>query len=300
MSALALARTPALRRFKSATGQNNHFIVTILVALHQIEQSEIQPDPEFSSQWSPRDRVKSARRSREYALQSSLTWIVDQLNSFRSGLLATPTAFSESERGRVQSHDSARDKLEELVQTLTLVPTSDFRMCELAITWRNRLVHTDASARTINSALKRSLLAFQEEIRTTHRGLRVSDCIALFEQSGAPPLKAVASFVQAAQTLATALDQATVQRVSAEGFAEAAIRTWASERGGTHALTKTWGGPAEQTRRRIQQILISAGMREVEHTHPRALDAAYFDGLLTLSTAEAKARFIAEDVGGGA
>ena len=85
MSALALVRTPALRQFKSQTGQNNHFIITILVGLHQIEREDVAPDPEFSTQWSPRDRVNSARRSREYTLQSSLTWLVDQLTRYVRG-----------------------------------------------------------------------------------------------------------------------------------------------------------------------------------------------------------------------
>jgi hypothetical protein len=223
---------------------------------------------------------------------------VDQLNSFRLGVLATPTAFSESDRDRVQSPDSARDKLAALLSALGVKPTSDFRMCELAITWRNRLVHNQESDRKLNSALKRNLIAFDEEIRAKHRGLNVSECIAAYDQGGAPTLKAVASFVQAAQDLATALDHATVQRVSPEGFVEDAIRTWVSERGGTHALTKTWGGPAEQTRRRVLQLLISAGMHEVEPTHPQALDAAYLHGLLNLSASDAKARFHAVDVGG--
>lgn len=295
MSALALARTPALRQFKSATGQNNHFIVTILVALHGIEGGEVAPDPEFSSQWSPRDPVNSARRSREYALQSSLTWIVDQLNSLRAGLLATPTAFSENERARVQSRESARDKLEELLKVLTVEPTSDFRMCELAITWRNRLVHSEAAERKTSPSLKRNLLNLDSQIRAKHRGLDVSECISAYDEGRAPSFKTVASFVQAAQDLAHALDRATVPRVSAQGFVEDAIRTWAIERGGTHALTKTWGGPAEQTRRRIVQLLVSVGMHEVDSAHPNALDAAYLGDLLTLSPADAKVRFLAAD-----
>jgi hypothetical protein len=300
MSALALARTVALRRFKSATGQNNHFIVTILVGLNQVEHEDFEPDADFSSQWSPRNRVSSARRSREYALQTSLTWIVDQLNSLRYGLLATPTAFSDSERSRIQAHDSARDKLDELLNVLGVPRTSDYRMCELAITWRNRSVHSGPVERKINSSLKRNLLAVEARIADQHRGLAISDCISAYERGDAPPLKAVASFVQAAQSLATALDEAVVHRVSTEGFAEEAIRTWAVDRSGTHGLTKTWGGSAEQTRRRIVQLLISAGMHEVDDAHARAMDAQYFEGLLALSPAQAKARFLPVASGDGA
>ncbi len=242
VSALALVRTPALRQFKSQTGQNNHFIITILVGLHQIEREDVAPDPEFSTQWSPRDRVNSARRSREYTLQSSLTWLVDQLNSLRAGLLATPTAFSQSERQRVQSRDTSRDKLDELRKMLSVDATSDFRLCELAITWRNRLVHSEDTDRRVSSSLKTNLLAHDSKIRARHRGLDVADCISAYNQGRAPTLKAVTSFVQAAQEFATALDQATVRRVSAEEFVEDAIRTWATESKGTHAITKTWGG----------------------------------------------------------
>jgi hypothetical protein len=294
MYPLALARTPALRAFKSATGQNNHFIVTILVALHQVERGDAEPDPDFSSQWSPRDHVNSARRSREYALQSSMTWIVDQLNSLRAGLLATPTAFSRNERERVQSRESARDKLDELLKVLCVQRNSDYHMCELAITWRNRLVHSDEADRKISPALKRNLIDLDEQIRAKHRGLDVADCISAYEQGRAPTLKAVTSFVQAAQSLASALDRATVQRISPTGFVEESLRSWARERRGSHALTKTWGGSEEQSLRRIKQVLITVGMHEVDATHPRALDAKYLDDLLELSPADAKARFLPE------
>jgi hypothetical protein len=55
-----------------------------------------------------------------------------------------------------------------------------------------------------------------------------------------------------------------VQRVSAEGFVEDSIRSSGRGKSGTHALTKRWEGSEEQTRRRIVQLLRSAGIHEVD------------------------------------
>jgi hypothetical protein len=82
-----------------------------------------------------------------------------------------------------------------------------------------------------------------------------------------------------------------VARVSPDDFAEAILRSWANSDASKHGLTKIWGRSAEDARPRLAQILINAGMKEVEISHPGATSSEYLDELTRISLAEAKVRF---------
>lgn len=85
----------------------------------------------------------------------------------------------------------------ELLKVLTSAPTSDFRMCELAIAWRNRLGHSRTAERNISPSLKRNLLNFADQLRDKHRGLEIARCISDFNEGRVPTFKMVASLIQA-------------------------------------------------------------------------------------------------------
>ena len=78
-----MKKTHARRKFKKLLGQANYFLITSLIGLNYIKETEnIKKPDEFSTSWEPHNPKVSALRSRVYILNSSLAWTVDCLDSY--------------------------------------------------------------------------------------------------------------------------------------------------------------------------------------------------------------------------
>jgi hypothetical protein len=88
---LCLLESSARREFKRMAGQNNHFLIPILVGLAAVESgTAVLPDGMRVS-WAPHDRASSAARSREFATKALLAWLADALSAYARALGRPPS-----------------------------------------------------------------------------------------------------------------------------------------------------------------------------------------------------------------
>lgn len=91
-----MKQSSARRTFKRNFGQANHFLVTCLVGLHTLENSDIIRAPvDLHAAWSPKDKASSISRSKHFVLQSFLGWAVDSLDTYLGLLNRRPQATSK-------------------------------------------------------------------------------------------------------------------------------------------------------------------------------------------------------------
>lgn len=288
---LGLSRTPARVAFKRNTGQNNHFLITVLVGLDAVRVGEAKLAPEFSTSWSPTDVSRSAIRSREYALVTSLAWITDLVDVYRKRLQAMRSVMSDTGSKRIDKIDGRANRLSELASVLGL-PRDDrnLLMMLFATRWRNTIVHSDADTR-IGRDLRSRLLNSAQDISLEHRGLDISRSIESFERDDAPTFKEVASIIAAGQQLVEALDVRAVTMMDVEHYAESTLNTHLSAAFTLNAqvYAQYWSGNQAKTQKRLTALLAQLGFTRGDALSQ--LSPEYLNSTSTLTARAARARF---------
>lgn len=80
MKTYKIQKYGAFGKFKKDIGSNNHFLITALVGLDKIDESDIgkvEPAP-----WNPQDVKASVTRSREFVIKAGLAWVITCLDVF--------------------------------------------------------------------------------------------------------------------------------------------------------------------------------------------------------------------------
>lgn len=288
---LGVSRTPARVAFKGNAGQNNHFLITVLVGLDAVHDGDIKLKSEFSTSWSPKDIPRSALRSREYALVTSLVWITDLIDVYRKQIQAMPSVMSETASVKINNIDGRANRLAELALTLEL-PRGDrnLQMIQFATKWRNTIVHSDADIR-LGSNLRNSLLDAAEAISLVHRGLDIDRSITSFERGAAPTFKEVASFIAAGHQLVEALDSAVMTKMNVEQYAETALckHFSAAFTSNRQVFSQFWPGDPAKTQQRLTNLLTQLGFTRGE---PLArLSSDFLDEISRLAAHEARALY---------
>lgn len=288
---LSINRTPARVNFKKNAGQNNHFLITVLVGLDAVREQKATLNEEFSTSWKPADIPRSALRSREYALITSLAWITDLIDVYRKRLQSLDSVFDEEFPTRVNRIDGRANRLSAVASALEL-PATDARLLVvlLAIKWRNTIVHSDADTR-VGSSLRAHLLSAGKEISEAHRGLDIERSLSSFESGNPPTFKEVASFISAAQGLVEALDAAAVSKMDIEQYAESTLATYFADAFEKNAqiFSQFWPANAAKTRHRLTSLLVQRGFSK--GPAPSPLSPRYLDDLSALTASSARGRF---------
>lgn len=80
MKTYKIKKYGAFGRFKKDIGSNNHFLITTLVGLDKIDQSDV--GKEKPAPWNPQDVKASVERSREFVIKAGLAWAISCLDVF--------------------------------------------------------------------------------------------------------------------------------------------------------------------------------------------------------------------------
>lgn len=295
MTRLALKRSRPYAEFKKATGQNNHFLITLLVGLDAVQDGIAVKKPDFSTVWEPHDVVASAERSRDYAIRTSLTWVTELLQVYWRAASSLPGVCSDDERRRIDGgkDDGASKRLQRFADHLRIPTAVELDMVRLAIHWRNKVVHSKASG-DLEGDVRGRLRRTEDEIRARFSGMDVLALIEGERVGRAPTFKEVASMMKASHLLAAAFDAAAVPLVDLEQLTESAINSHL--RGDSRAdwisrTQATWTGDPDRARRRLTSIVKAQGLQETADRDTRTLAEAYLSELSTLTLGEARARF---------
>lgn len=184
----------ALRLFKKEVGNANHMLITILVGLDAIVDYDVELRPEFRVSWNPRDKSKSAERSKEFAKKASLVWMVDCLDMYLRLINRSPSIiFDENFKNQIDGESKSVYKKASIVADFCGMDDSiEYAMVDLMISWRNNLTHFDIDNK-IRDASKNILLEKKDIIRDVYRHLDVEKMLESFYTKKIPTFKETAS-----------------------------------------------------------------------------------------------------------
>lgn len=265
--ALSLRTTSSLSAFKKMMGQNNHFLITILVGLDHVGKGEATLSPEFSTTWSPINPSVSARRSREFAIKALLAWAADSLDTYRRLLTTPPDVYlSTSECDAVRDVQGLWPRLLHLSNLSGAVLGAERDLVQLLVIWRNKVVHT-AARDAIPGDLRRALMEKQEEIASSYCGLDIQRALTNLDEGEAPAFKEITALVSAAHHFAHEMDRALVSRVDPDRYLRTVLSVYIRE----NAITRSqniWGRDPARRRASILQVAQNHGMSAGDATRP--------------------------------
>lgn len=288
---LGINRTPARVDFKQNAGQNNHFLITVLVGLESVRDGTASLKDEFSTSWSPKDRSRSALRSREYALVTSLVWITDLIDVYRKQLQKTNSVLDISLRDSINRIEGRAERLSALAKNLQIkLDDPALLMTLFAVKWRNTIVHSEASTR-LSASLSSKLTSAADQIAEVHRGLDITRSIETFENGIAPTFKEVASFIAASQSLVESLDRAAIKRMDTQCYAESRLRNYFSREfiRNRQIFSQYWAANPDKSLQRLSNLLTQLGFSR--GTCIASLSSDYLNAIAYLTASDARHRF---------
>lgn len=219
-----LSTTPARARFKNHLGQANHFLITALVALHELQSSSVNTAPaELRTSWNPKDKTASIARTRIFVTQSFLGWAVDAVDLYISLLNRKPKIVQDV--NIISALDGAgRSVLKKarVVSREYSVPAPTRALVDVLITWRNNVFH-ELADNVVSDENRGALIEYAAVIQATYRGLVVSSLASKAEAGADLTFKEASSLINAAHNFVEAVDTAVLQRFEQRAFCLEAI-----------------------------------------------------------------------------
>ncbi len=212
--------TKARRLFKSRFGQANHFLITSLIGLHEVENNpNLKKPDEFSTSWEPHDVFRSARRSREFLLDSFLSHAVDGVDLYLTYLNKSPKPIADID------FELIFEKAQRSVYSKVLGIQEYFKadktltgLVLLLITWRNNLTHFFAENEILGE-YETHLKNEEEKIKAKFCGLEIRQLIPKAHEGKSLTFKEVASLINAAHLYVQKIDEIVISKIDFEDFA---------------------------------------------------------------------------------
>ncbi|MGN7492091.1 hypothetical protein ACTHPF_13155 [Paenibacillus sp. SAF-054] len=252
-------RSKAFLKFKDLIGQNNHYLITILIGLDGVKNKLVTKSDEFHTTWKPKDLDSTVNRSRHFAIKATMAWIVDGIDTYFSLCNRKPNLLQDEDFiSQLSSADkSVYKKLYVFINNLKLTCPEVF-LIDLVITWRNRLVHF--LARTpINDELKNNLIQNKQYFIDNYQGLDISLTLENFDKNEVPKFKEITSFIRAAIKLVENIDRELLQKLDNERFYKEVLSEYLSDNF-LHKLDKIWSEDQNSRERTLINIYRQYGI----------------------------------------
>lgn len=246
----------AQRLFKKQIGQANHFLITILVGLTEIAKGTVQKPVTMNVKWNPKDYNVSALRSMRYALNSSLAWVVDNLDGYIQMCRRKPCLINDELLSRIDQADkSVYEKFLILMERYTGIGDLDFygALVALAIQWRNVTTHSNAN-NVLDEKYKKILEDNADWYVNNFRHLDVGIALKRFGCHRNPSLKEVASMIKAISRFVEEVDGQLVREIDIENYALDVIDCQYSLNSRDSKQDQRFLLPTMKTERRITKI----------------------------------------------
>lgn len=219
-----MKNTLARIKFKKHLGNANQFLVTSMVALHHLNDSDINEAPEeLHTTWSPNDREGTINRSRIFVKQSFLAWAVDGIDMYVSLLNKSPK-YLQKEREHLIFEQAKRSVYKKSINLGTELNVNEvtIALLDILITWRNNATHSLAD----NTVLERHVEVINrnhEYIAEKFRGLDPSRLVQKAESGSSLTFKETASLINVAHKYVEETDRVVIQNLDKQLFASHAI-----------------------------------------------------------------------------
>ena len=218
-----LTISPARRHFKRRIGQVNHFLITTLIGLDGVKKEEFTLPKEFSTSWNPRSIERSAERSIRFVLDASLSWVVDNLDSYFVESFRKPSIIeSEDVKREYTKADRSVSKRFELFYNETVKKKEEVKkyaaLVALAIQWRNNIVHFGAE-NDLDNKYEDFLRQNKDLYINDFRHLDIDTMLQSFNsKNGHPTFKEVTSMIHAIHKYVECVDEFLLNMVDIERF----------------------------------------------------------------------------------
>lgn len=223
MGNLKLRLSPARRHFKQRIGQVNHFLITTLIGLDGVKSKEFTLPEEFSTSWNPRSVERSAERSIRFILDASLSWVVDNLDSYFVEVNRKPSII-ENESIRNDYDGAGRSVNSRFELFYREARKSDIEidkyaaLVALAIQWRNNTVHYGAN-NELDGEYRTLLKRHKDYYIDEFRHLNVDEMLKSFDSNdGHPSFKEVTSMIHAIHKYVECVDKHLLKSLNIERF----------------------------------------------------------------------------------
>jgi hypothetical protein len=255
---LTITSSQARRAFKNLLGNTNHELITILVGLNGVEKGRVEKDAEFATSWNPRDVRTSARESGAFARGAALAWCVDSLDAYlrligRKPFLVQDATLRNALDDAGQSVLKRFDVIRAQVEITEAIACS---LVELAIAWRNRLIHYMAE-NEIAATSRAHLNECARDVSNDYRGLVVHELLESFDRKQRPRFKEIASMIAATHRFVRAADIKLLTMLDLEAYIDEslAIHVKRLDRRDTRTrIDAIWSKDRDRRRRSLAQI----------------------------------------------
>lgn len=210
-----MKQTPARTKFKRQFGYANHYLVTTLVALHQLDESDvIAAPPALRTSWSPQDKGASISRTRQFVQQSVLVSAVDALDMYISLLYRKPNYIRDASLGPILdgAKRSVMKKVHAVANHYSICPLI-VALIDVLITWRNNVVH-ELAENSLGDAERRLLKDRAAEIAEVYRGLVPDQLPIKAEKGEVLTFKETASLINATHHFVEFVDAAVIYSIN--------------------------------------------------------------------------------------
>lgn len=272
MTNLILESSYAKRSFKKRIGNANHLLITILVGLDEIESGNVVKSPSFSTSWNPKNPVVSAKRSSRFALNSALSWAIDNLDAYFIISHQKPTIIEGEDLSNAISGagQSVSLKLDTFNRFLSRANKPDedkyAAMVALGIQWRNNTTHFDAA-----NKLEKPYISVLKDKRNkqwfmdTFQSLDIAESLKRFNKGESPSFKEVTAIIRAIHVFVSMLDDYLLSSVDVERLAKEIIQKHYSNKKTRKGHVLAYG--IERKVSLVKMILQSNGFSETNEKY---------------------------------
>jgi hypothetical protein len=216
--------TTARIRFKQHFGQANHHMITSLIGLHQLNESDIVNAPEeLHTTWSPLSKVASIARARIFILQSFLGWAVDSIDMYVSLLNRKPNYIrDEGLRNQLCGAGLSVYKKVFAIGEFYQVQHQTLALIDVLITWRNNVFH-ELGDNTLKESSKEFLRNSEASFQALYCNLSPRDLPEKAEKGAPLTFKETASLISAVHNFVKEVDEKVISKINFIDFCKEQI-----------------------------------------------------------------------------
>ena len=282
-----LNKTHARRVFKNLLGQANHFLITILVGLDGVRTREVDISDEFGTSWNPKNKTRSADRSREFVLDLALIRAIDSLDSYFIESVRKPCVLNEKFEAAMHGcRRSVKMKLDEFNTHLDSLEEHHKEALKIAIDWRNRRVHSLAK-KEVNDKTIRTVIDNKKKFKEGYCGLDIVKFVKHFEDGKPPSFKEATSVIRLTHEAVQYFDTALLKCLPIEAYIKGLMLRHLEQNNGNsaRALSKTWGHPDPKKRdEKIYRQLRMVGVNKTTSVRGRQVPDEFISSVINLGS----------------
>lgn len=268
-------KTKSFKNFKKLIGQNNHFLITILVGLDGVAEGKVKKNDDFNTTWNPQNLESSVVRSRHFAISATMAWLVDCIDTYFSVAYKKPKLIQSEkiEEDFTRADKSVFSKFQVFKSNYSL-PEPETLLIELVIAWRNRLIHYLAQ-NNIDKAVREKLRGYMQHFKDNYQGLDINEVIDHFDKNDVPKFKEVTAFIRASIVFIEALDKELVTNLNFERYIDEIVTSYVLENKDKR-LNNIWSKDCQTKSRVIRNIVSSYGIEVNEEKYNKYI-IKFFD-----------------------